>query len=524
MSADSSSKLSSTKGLGLLFLACLSVLIIYSCKDTSISGSFNENLPPKTHLTINEVNRSGANRLSSQINVSWWGDDPDGFIIGYEYSFNDENNWRFTKRTDSVFVLPIPVGNDTSDVVFRIRAIDNDSLRDITGASVVFPIKNSTPTIVYKGTEIPSDTTYSIFNFGWQLADIDGLGNINRIEVELNESANWVAISPNENFMTVNILNDKIAQANGDVYFGLNYRNAGIQLNGFQINGDNKLVIRAIDNAGAISVADTVKWFIKQQTSRVLVLHDYATQTAETIKNLHLDAIEAAGISAYDLITITDGLILTGSKVSLSSALPRVIDPTLVKMMAKWDFIYFFSSDLNRNVTYLQEMTTDFRENGGKIFANIQMGTLVATDALFSFFPMQSFSSLPDSVDNNNDGVFDAASNATSFRLPINRYATSENANWDSLRIKRTITGVSPMDPAAGATILYEVPFQYQVPSFPRARNVEFLGSKVICAKNSENNIIYFSLDFNDIEVPMQTNLGALVQKLCVEELGFSSN
>jgi len=524
MSADSSSKLSSTNGFGLLFLACLSVLIIYSCKDTSISGSFNENLPPKTHLTINEVNRSGANRLSSQISVSWWGDDPDGFIIGYEYSFNDENNWRFTNRTDSVFVLPIPVGNDTSDVVFRIRAIDNDSLRDITGASVVFPIKNSTPTILFKGTEIPSDTTYSIFNFGWQLADIDGLGNISRIEVELNESTNWVAISPEESFMTVNISNDKTAQANGDVYFGLNYRNAGVQLNGFKINGDNKLVIRTIDNAGAISIADTVKWFIKQQTSRVLVLHDYATLTAGTIKKLHIDGIEAAGISSYDFITITDGEILTGSKVSLSSALPRVIDPTLVKMMAKWDFIYFFSSDLNRNVTYLQEMTTEFRDKGGKIFANIQMGSLEATDALFSFFPMQSFSSLPDSVDNNNDGIFDAASNATNFRLPINRYATSENANWDSLRIKRTITGVSPMDPAAGATILYEVPFQYQVPSFPRAKNVEFLGSKVICTKNSENNIIYFSLDFNDVEVPGQANLGALVQKLCVEELGFSSN
>ena len=324
--------------------------------------------------------------------------------------------------------------------------------------------------------------------------------------------------------MTVNIANDKTAQADGDVYFGLNYRNAGVQLNGFQINGDNKLVIRAIDNAGAISVADTVKWFIKEQTSRILVLHDYATLTADTFKKLHIDAIEAAGISTYDLITITDGQILTGSKVTLSSALPRVIDPTLVKMMAKWDFIYFFSSDLNRNVTYLQEMTTEFMNKGGKIFVNIQMSRLETADALFSFFPMQAFASLPDSVDNNNDGVFDAASNATNFRLPINRYATSENAGWDSLRVKRTITGVSPMVPAAGVTVLYKVPFQYQVPSFPRARNVEFLGSQAVCVKNAESNIIYFSLDFNDVEVPGQANLGALVQKLCVDELGFSSN
>jgi hypothetical protein len=523
MSANSSSKLNN-QNIGLLLFACISMLIMYSCKDTSITGSFKDNLPPKTHLTINEVNRSGANRLSSQISVSWWGDDPDGFVIGYEYSFNDENNWRFTQRTDSVFVLPIPTGNDTANVVFRIRAIDNDSLRDISGASVVFPIRNSVPQIQFKGTEIPSDTTFSIFNFGWQLTDIDGLSNINRIEVELNESGNWTSISTNESFMTINISNDKTSQASGDVYFGLNYRNAGIQLSGFNINGDNKLVIRAIDNAGAISVTDTTKWFIKQQTSRVLVLHDYVSASSETIKNLHTDALNAAGITVFDFITITDGESLAGSKVTLTSALPRVIDPTLIKMMAKWDFIYFFSSDINRNVTYLQEMTTDFRANGGKIFANIQMGKLEATDALFSFLPMQAFSALPDSVDNNNDGKYDAASNATNFRLPINRYATSQNEGWDSLRVKRTITGVSPMDPAAGATILYSVPFQYQVPSFPRARNVEYLGSKAICVKNSENNIIYFSLDFNDVEVPGQANLGALVQKLCVEELGFSSN
>jgi hypothetical protein len=80
------------------------------------------------------------------------------------------------------------------------------------------------------------------------------------------------------------------------------------------------------------------------------------------------------------------------------------------------------------------------------------------------------------------------------------------------------------MVPAAGVTVLYKVPFQYQVPSFPRARNVEFLGSQAVCVKNAESNIIYFSLDFNDVEVPGQANLGALVQKLCVDELGFSSN
>lgn len=511
-----------------VLIASLILLLIlsYACEDSSITGSYNQNQAPTTYLTINEVNRSGSDRLSSQIHVSWWGDDPDGYIVGYEYAFNADTNsgsWKFTKLKDSTFVLPIPIGVDTADVIFRIRAIDNDSLRDPSAAHVIFPIKNSVPEIQYVGTEIPSDTTYSVFNFGWQLSDVDGFANINRIEVELNNSGNWQSISTDEKFMVVDIENDQSSTASGAVYFGLNFRSAGFQLDGFLVEQDNQMIIRAIDNAGAISVPDTVRWFIKRKQSRILLLHDYATISANDVLNLHKTALESAGLTNFDLITVTDGQLLAGSKIALSEALPRVIDPTLVKMIAKWDFIYFFSSDLNRNVTYIQEMSTQFRENGGKIFANVPMSKLEATDPLFSFFPMRSFAALPDSVDNDGDGTFDAPSNATNFRLPINRYATGADG-WDSLRIKRTISGLAPMELASGATALYEVPFQYQVPSFPRARNVEFLGSQVICAKNAENNIIYFSLDFVDVEVAGGVDLGPLVKQLCVDELGFSSN
>lgn len=505
----------------------LGILGIYSCKDTSITGSLNPNLPPSTTLTINEVNRTGADRLSSQIRIQWSGDDPDGFVIGFEYTFNNDtlpSDWSFTKRTDSVFVLPIPNGKDTADVRFRVRAIDNDSLRDPIGASAVFPIRNTPPTIQFVGTEIPSDTTYSVFNFGWQLNDIDGLSNVNRIEIQVNRSGNWVPISVDENFMVFNINDDQNATASAEVYFGLNYRKANLSIEGLIINGNNELMIRALDNAGAASEIDTVSWFIKRKTSRVLVLHDYATVNANQTKAKHLESLAQAGITSYDLIDISDGNILTGSKVALSAALPRVINPTLIKMIAKWDFLYFFSSDLNRNITYLEEMTSEFRENGGKIFVNVQMSKLPVTDPLFSFMPMRSFSALPDSVDNDGDGKFDAPSNATSFRLPSGRYAKSPKAGWDSLLITKTLSGIAPMEPASGAEILYQVKFQYQVPAFPRAKNVEFDGSEVICLKNAEKNIIYFSLDFNDVQIGSLTHLGPLVKSLCVDELGFKQD
>lgn len=73
-------------------------LIISAC-ETGISGTENENQLPKTFLTVNDINRSEDARLSSQINISWWADDPDGYIDGYEYAINDtsEGAWSFTE-------------------------------------------------------------------------------------------------------------------------------------------------------------------------------------------------------------------------------------------------------------------------------------------------------------------------------------------------------------------------------------------------------------------------------------------
>ena len=80
------------------------------------------------------------------------------------------------------------------------------------------------------------------------------------------------------------------------------------------------------------------------------------------------------------------------------------------------------------------------------------------------------------------------------------------------------------MVPSSGAVELYSADYDYQFLSFPRPGSRDFTGSESICLKSAENNIIYFSLDFTDVEVVGSTHLGDLVKKLCVDELGFSSN
>jgi len=151
------------------------VLLLFSGCDTSLDGNLNENLPPTTNLTVDNIEVDDENRLSSRVDISWWGDDPDGFITGYEFAIADtsEGSWSFTTRTDSTFILPISPGQETDDVLFAVRAIDNEGAVDPGGASVRFPLRNSAPTTEMNTLELPPDTTFGQlrvvdFGSGWQ--------------------------------------------------------------------------------------------------------------------------------------------------------------------------------------------------------------------------------------------------------------------------------------------------------------------------------------------------------------------
>ena len=112
--------------------------LMWSSCETGITGDVIENQPPSTYMTIAGIDREDEFRLSSQIRISWWGNDPDGYVAGFEYAINDtfEGAWSFTTRTDSTFILPITEGQKVDDVLFKVRAIDNDGAKDPVGASL----------------------------------------------------------------------------------------------------------------------------------------------------------------------------------------------------------------------------------------------------------------------------------------------------------------------------------------------------------------------------------------------------
>ncbi len=481
--------------------------LLASC-DAGFDGNFNENQPPNTFLTVNEINLPDDVRLVSQINISWWGDDPDGYIVGYEFEIGDDTDapWAFTTRTDSLFVLPIEEGNTDADVRFSVRAVDNEGAVDPDPPSLVFPIRNSPPNIRFRGLETPPDSTYRVFSFGWEASDPDGDANLNRIEMALNDTTSWQSVPPDVSFLTVRI-DDTVTPATSQVFLGRALNTSELSFENINLNGDNTFFIRAVDNAGALSPTVSHEWYIKQQTSRVLVLNDIQGDSEFAVLQQHLDLLRNNGIQQFDIMDISDGVTTGGRRVVLSSAFPdrSLGSPTINKMLAEWDHIYWVSNNLDRNIGYALELTVQFFEEGGTMFINIPTRDLPADNPLFQFLPFQRMEILP--------------SGQQSFFLANNSLIepTEFVDNPPMLQFRRNLLSYYPLIPFGETVPLFEADFKTRaaVTGFIN----DFDGSKLISATNPDESILFFGVDLR--EFTPDSELDRLIEITCIEILGF---
>ena len=491
----------------LLYLPLL-LLFLPAC-ETALEGNLNENMPPSTFLTVDEINLEDENRLSSQINISWWGNDPDGFIKGFEVAVGDTSNaeWLFTNRTDSTFLLPITPGQGFDDVLFSVRAVDNDDARDPEPASIIFPIKNTPPLVEFNLQELPPDTTFTITSFGWTVDDPDGRQNLLSTEIAFNDTTeqSWIEISlpddnTNELFITLLINDEGQELATAEILLGRNLRSSELIAENIRTNAVNKFFVRTTDRADAKSEVISTEWFIKRQTSNILVLNDDNSFSSASSFQFHTQALQNLGLD-FDFWIINDGSADSGRKVRLSSEFPSVINPTLRLILSQWEYIYWFSNDINRNITFAQDILSDFFSNGGRLFATIPMTSLPDDDLIFSFLPVDQLVPLPEL--------------STSFLLQ-NGAEVSPRFDGPLLEVNQRLTTIVPMQPIGSATAIYDADFR--VRRFDGSTR-EFDGVETISMINSERNFIFFGMDLQTVNA--NNNIDALLQQLLINELGF---
>ena len=484
-------------------------LIWSGCKE-NISGNLVENKAPATQLAYESINREGEFRLSSQVRISWYGTDPDGYVIGYEFAINDtsETAWTFTTKTDSLFILPITEGQSNDDVLFKVRSVDNDSLRDPIGASLKFPIVNSDPTTNL--TEVPPDTLYSISSFAWSINDPDGFLNLRSTEIAVNDTANgWISIpfsdeqENGESIFLSLILDNKVAGSqNADLFLGKALTQLdGVEKPTVQVGSKNTFYVRVTDKAGAVSEIDSVLWFVKQQKSKVLLLNDNSNDSDFSSQAFHLERLESQGITP-DVWIINDGGSIPDFKTPLSKAFPKTIDPTLTNTLKNWDHIYWISDDINRNITYAQQIADEFFDNGGTMFVNIPVRNILQSDPLFNFLPIDSLGQL---TGTQTGFVVNASSSVTTL-LP----------NYPNLTTTRRAAGIIPLKPTSESQALYNTEISVRTADMGTQ---PYNGYQTIAIKNAENNLVIFGFDLETLS--NESKLNTLIQKICIEELGF---
>ena len=182
------------------FFVIAGIILIYSCTNPVTNPIADK--PPVTHLTLypDSIIAPG----STLKKISWWGDDTDGFVVGYYFSFDTlkpVNQWSFTTKNDSTFMLSM-TGTD-STFRFYVAAVDDKGLIDPHPASNLYPVINSPPTMQFTtGTDIP-DTIYPVATFSFIASDPDGNGSLKSFYWSLNDTLHYHSIPASVSLMTL---------------------------------------------------------------------------------------------------------------------------------------------------------------------------------------------------------------------------------------------------------------------------------------------------------------------------------
>lgn len=247
----------------------------------------------------------------SRQHLRWWGEDPDGVVVGYLFAYGifptqittvpnpDSLRYNFLTQNDTLIAFPL-------DTLFRnytvfVRAVDNTFMGlpnqsvvrmtpqpywdkndngvldgndqelptlsgaiDLTGAVQTFPIRNTPPTISFlpdpndptRPLKQP-DTTFTIVTFAFKGSDFDGDNTLASYRIALNDTGplSWLAIPIRDTIITLVVPRARSDSAGNevgaDVYGGkfLGRQFLG-SLQGLRLDALNVFYVQVRDVAG----------------------------------------------------------------------------------------------------------------------------------------------------------------------------------------------------------------------------------------------------------------------------------
>lgn len=470
----------------------------FACKKGSEFG----NTKPQTKIFLDKIELTGTDRLNSVVKMHWSGEDVDGYVKGYEFSF-DNQNWVYTTRQDSTFKFSINSGSDTTDVSFYVRAIDDKQEKDETPAFLLIPIRNSQPKVAFdEGKRVP-DTVFSVFSILWSMSDLDGNETIDSVFIKAN-NGNWVALPKSctfASFVPENPMTD--GSQNAKIHLNLTADLIASRLGDLRVGQLNQLYIKVRDNAGTFSIPDTCnQFFLRKQSADFLVIDEHVSTATPSPEEVYFPIFANLGVN-YDYF-------------DFATHIPPFWDPTMKLWFGLYDKVFWYGEGKEYstfgNQMYL-EMTSlalqSYLNQGGKLIistkfpARFNVAATAYQSTIFSYSPFDSLSTAPNpnTVRIPQDSLI----------YPVNGFSSS----FPTLRSSSFLTAVDPGYAKNPLQNLYQAKLQ---------KGASWYGPSAICGTskytNGKTNQVFFTVELHKLNGDA-ANYELMWSKLLKEELAW---
>ncbi len=450
----------SAKHAGVLFL----FLLLFSCKpDYSV-----EKTPPETYIFLDKIQLTGQNRLKTAVTLHWFGEDKDGRVVGFEYSINN-GSWEFTTAYDSTFVFQIPPTADTADIDFKIRAIDNDGLKDPTPAQLIIPVKNTEPVANFIDDDLIPDTLPMVITLQLSADDPDGYETLDSLYIKVNNSP-WYPLPKNTSIISFIAENPTQAgTGNAKVYLNTENSPQSWTISDFNNDGNNVFYLKSKDKGNLFSKIDTTKtYFISKKQGEWLFIDHWQLANPQRPINVFAPIFQAAN-RPFDYL-------------DFNQYKPPYFNPTLRILIENHSKLFWFAQGEPSRLDVLlsaEALLQNHLNNNGKLLLMFPLYADITPDnAIFGIIPGDSISSV-----------------STNGRIPTaDTLITKDNAYPELVNGHiGFITNLNPIYLQPGATAIYDA----------KTLGANWQGPYTLVAKNynsSQNtNIIFFDIGIHQL-------------------------
>ena len=414
-----------------------------------------ENVAPKTFLWL--FPDSTLAQTVSRQQLRWWGEDSDGYVVGYLFSFAqrltvlpnpDTLTYVFTTRTDTTVLFPLTTSTETFLVV--VRAIDNtfkglpvgatvrlsptpywdkngngindagdvplpelNGSMDRQGARQRFPIKNSPPTVGFLKDPIDPlktiqqpETTFTVASFSWVGSDPDGDQTLASYRIALNgtDSTRWFSLPANITMITLlvprSVSDASAGEVEAEVHSGTfpNMRYQG-KVPGLRLNAANVFYLQVRDVAGDSSPIARLPespriWYVRKPKSKLLVVSDYQKSDSIAVRLFYRQSFSK--IAGGTLADYDELNIRSGTAIGGRGVLvPPILNPAFVHTLKLYDYVFWYT-DQFPSLSVAQFPLYLYTATGGKVLYSTEFASTITDPrgSLVDFAPLDSVSSI----------------------------------------------------------------------------------------------------------------------------------